>query len=89
MSENHNESEADVVKDDLAEVQNLLAKHRLVEEVSRRQDSGRHDVVENLVSRQHIAELRHLFGRLPTVTVALVLKYAKTWSAMVITPVPR
>ncbi|MBK7416056.1 MAG: magnesium/cobalt transporter CorA [Dechloromonas sp.] len=73
MSENHNESEADVVKDDLAEVQNLLAKHRLVEEVSRRQDSGRHDVVENLVSRQHIAELRHLFGRLPTVTVALVL----------------
>ena len=73
MSENHNESEADAVKDDLAEVQNLLAKHRLVEEVSRRQDSGRHDVVENLVSRQHIAELRHLFGRLPTVTVALVL----------------
>ena len=73
MSENHNETEADAVKDDLAEVQNLLAKHRLVEEVSRRQDSGRHDVVENLVSRQHIAELRHLFGRLPTVTVALVL----------------
>ncbi len=73
MSENHNESEADAVKDDLAEVQNLLAKHRLVEEVSRRQDSGRHDVVESLVSRQHIVELRHLFARLPTVTVALVL----------------
>jgi magnesium transporter len=73
MSENHNESEADAVKDDLAEVQNLLAKHRLVEEVSRRQDSGRHDVVESLVSRQHIVELRHMFARLPTVTVALVL----------------
>ena len=73
MSENHNESEADAVKDDLAEVQNLLAKHRLVEEFSRRQDSGRHDVVESLVSRQHIVELRHLFERLPTVTVALVL----------------
>jgi magnesium transporter len=73
MSENHNESEADAVKDDLAEVQNLLAKHRLVEEVSRRQDSGRHDVVESLVQRQHIVELRHMFARLPTVTVALVL----------------
>ena len=73
MSENHNESEADVVKDDLAEVQNLLAKHRLAEDVSRRQDSGRHDVIESLVSRQHIVELRHLFERLPTVTVALVL----------------
>jgi hypothetical protein len=58
MSENHNESEADAVKDDLAEVQNLLAKHRLVEEVSRRQDFGRHDVVESLVSRQHVVELR-------------------------------
>ena len=73
MSENHNESEADVVKDDLAEVQNLLAKHRLAEDVSWRQDSGRHDVIESLVSRQHIVELRHLFERLPTVTVALVL----------------
>ena len=73
MNENHNITEADAVKDDLAEVQNLLAKHRLAEEVSRRQDSGRHDVVESLVSRQHIVELRHLFGRLPTVTIALVL----------------
>ncbi len=68
-----NLTEADAVKDDLAEVQNLLAKHRLVEDVSRRQDSGRHGVVESLVQRQHITELRHLFGRLPTVTVALIL----------------
>lgn len=73
MSEQISLSEADTVKDDLAEVQGLLAKHRLVEEVSRRQDSGRHDVVENLVQRQHIAELRHLFQRLPTVTIALIL----------------
>ena len=73
MSENHNETEADAVKDDLAEVQNLLATHRLAEDVSRRQDSGRHDVLESLAQRQHIVELRHLFERLPTVTVALVL----------------
>jgi magnesium transporter len=73
MSEKTNLTEADTVKDDLAEVQNLLAKHRLVEEVSRRQDSGRHDVVESLVQRQHIAELRHLFARMPTVSVALIL----------------
>src|SRR5574343_209289 len=73
MSKQNTPSEADNVKDDLAEVQGLLAKHRLVEEVSRRQDSGRHDVVENLVQRQHIVELRHLFSRMPTVTVALIL----------------
>jgi len=73
MSEQHNLTEADTVKDDLAEVQGLLAKHRLAEDVSRRQEAGRHDAVESLVQRQHIVELRHLFARLPTVTVALVL----------------
>jgi len=73
MSEQASLSEADSVKDDLAEVQGLLAKNRLAEDVSRRQDSGRHDVIENLVQRQHIAELRHLFARLPTVTIALIL----------------
>lgn len=73
MSEQISQIEADTVKDDLAEVQALLAKHRLVEEVARRQESGRHDVVENLVQRQHIFELRHLFSRMPTVTVALIL----------------
>ena len=73
MSDPTNTTEADIVKDDLAEVQNLLAKHRLVEDLSRRQESGRHGVVESLVQRQHITELRHLFSRLPTVTVALIL----------------
>ena len=73
MSEQASLSEADAVKDDLAEVQGLLAKHRLAEDVARRQDSGRHDAVESLVQRQHVIELRHLFARLPTVTVALIL----------------
>lgn len=73
MSEDTNLTEADAVKDDLAEVQGLLAKHRLVEDVARRQDTPRHELVENLVHRQHIAELRSLFARLPTVTIALIL----------------
>lgn len=73
MSEDTNLTEADAVKDDLAEVQGLLAKHHLVEDMARRQESPRHDLVENLVHRQHIAELRSLFARLPTVTIALIL----------------
>jgi magnesium transporter len=68
-----NLTEADIVKDDLAEVQNLLAKQRLVEDMSRRQNSPRPDVVENLMQRQHILELRHLFARLPVVSVALII----------------
>lgn len=73
MSDETNLTEADTVKDDLAEVQDLLAKHRLVEDVVRRQEGNRHDLVENLVHRQHIGELRALFARLPTVSVALIL----------------
>ncbi len=73
MSKEQHQSQADTVKDDLAEVQDLLAKHRLVEEVARRQDSPRHELVENLLHRQHIMELRTLFARLPTVTIALIL----------------
>ncbi len=73
MSDDINLTEADTVKDDLAEVQGLLAKHRLVEDVARRQESPRHELLESLVHRQHIAELRTLFARLPTVTIALIL----------------
>lgn len=73
MSEDTNLTEADAVKDDLAEVQGLLAKHRLVEDMARRQESPRHDLVENLAHRQHIVEIRTLFARLPTVTIALIL----------------
>lgn len=73
MSEDTNLTEADAVKDDLAEVQGLLAKHRLVEDMARRQETTRHDLVESLVHRQHIAEIRTLFARLPTVTIALIL----------------
>ena len=68
-----NLTEADEVKDQLAEVQGLLAKHRLVEDMVRRQDMNRHDLVEGLVHKQHIVELRALFARLPQVSVALIL----------------
>ena len=71
--QNNNLTDADTVKDDLAEVQDLLAKHRLVEDMVRRQETPRHDLVESLVHRQHIVELRNLFARLPTVTAAIIL----------------
>ncbi len=73
MSDEINLTEADTVKDDLAEVQGLLAKHRLVEDMARRQESPRHDLIESITHRQHIAEIRSLFARLPTVTIALIL----------------
>ena len=92
--QNNNLTDADTVKDDLAEVQDLLAKHRLVEDMVRRQETPRHDLVESLVHRQHIVELRNLFARLPTVTAAIILSalpmtFAKTSSAMRTISAPR
>lgn len=63
----------DELKDQLADVQALLAKHRLVEDMVRRQELPRQDIVEGLVHKQHITELRALFSRLPLVSVALIL----------------
>lgn len=71
--EQTNTIQVDTVKDDLLEVQELLAKHRLVGEMARRQESPRKEVVDSLLQRQHVAELRHLLVRLPTVSVALIL----------------
>ena len=42
-------TEVDVLKEHLADVQELLSKHRLVEEMVRRQDMPRHELVEGLV----------------------------------------
>lgn len=72
MNDN-NLAEVDELKDQLAEVQSLLAKHRLVNEMVRRQEMPRHELVEGLVHRQHITELHALFARLPLVSVALIL----------------
>lgn len=71
--DNNTLNEVDELKDQLAEVQNLLAKHRLVEDMVRRQEMPRHDLVEGMVQKQHITELRALFARLPRVSVALIL----------------
>jgi magnesium transporter len=67
-------TEVDELKDHLAQVQNIIAKNRLVGEMVRRQDMmPRHELVEGMVQKQHIVELRILFSRLPLVSVALIL----------------
>ena len=66
-------ADIDEVKEHIAQVQAILARHRLVGEMVRRQDMPRHELVEGLVQKQHIPELRQMFARLPLVTVALIL----------------
>ena len=44
----------------LADVIRLLARHKLVEDLVRRQDMPRHDLVENLVHKQNRVEFQRL-----------------------------
>jgi magnesium transporter len=48
----------------LQTVQDLLSKHKLVEEMLHRQAMPRHELVESMVQKQHLVELRQLLARL-------------------------
>ncbi len=62
----------------LAEVQDLLKRHRIVLDLAQRQhygeDDARHDLVEKLVHRQHLHELAHRLERLHSADVAYILE---------------
>jgi magnesium transporter len=58
----------------LSEVQLLLARHRRVEDVVHRQDMPHHDLVENLVHKQHLVELQNLLRRLTAMEIARLLE---------------
>ncbi len=62
------------VQQRLREVQALLARHRLVEELVHRQEMPRHDLVETLVHRQHLAELQHRLDAMHPADVAYILE---------------
>jgi len=57
MAESEQPRSSDEVQQQLKEVQELLARHKLVEGLVHRQDMPRHDLVENLVHKQHVSEL--------------------------------
>lgn len=57
----------------LQTVQNLLSKHRLVEENDHKQDLQRHELTESALHKQLVAELREHLSRLEPAEVALIL----------------
>ncbi len=62
------------VQQELREVQELLARHRVVEGLVHRQEMPRHELVENLVHKQHIAELRARLDELHPADIAYILE---------------
>jgi magnesium transporter len=67
-------SEFDRLTEHLQEVQRLLSRHRLVENLVNRQEMPRHELVETLVHRQNLGELGQFLNRLDAVDVARALE---------------
>ena len=73
MSEQE-ERHPDDVQQHLREVQELLARHKMVEDLVHRQEMPRHDLVEGLVHKQHLAELQAHLDRLHPADIAYILE---------------
>ena len=71
-------SEFDRLTEHLHEVQRLLSRHRLVENLVNRQEMPKHRLVENLVHRQNLGELGSLLSRLDAVDSARILEALST-----------
>jgi len=62
------------IHDYLSDVRNLLARHKLVENLVHRQDMPHHDLVETLVHKQNMVELQRLLDQLGSQPVARILE---------------
>ncbi|WP_282343426.1 MULTISPECIES: magnesium transporter [Pseudomonas] len=62
------------LQDRLAQVIDLLHRHKLVEDLTHRQEGMHHDRVENLVHRQNLAELQRKLDELHPADVAHILE---------------
>lgn len=58
----------------LREVQALLARHRVVEDLVHRQEMPRHELVETLVHKQNVAELQNKLDAMHSADVAYILE---------------
>jgi magnesium transporter len=66
--------EVEDLQQNLRNVQELLQRHKLVENLVERQAMPKHELVEKLVHKQHLAELRSRLERLHAADIAYVLE---------------
>lgn len=64
----------DDIQQHLREVQNLLARQKVVEDLVHRQDMPRHALVEGLLHKQHLAGLQNRLDQLHPADIAYVLE---------------
>ncbi len=74
MTELESKKTQESLQDRLAQVVELLHRHRLVEDLTHRQEGRHHDLVENLVHRQNISELQRKLDELHPADIAHILE---------------
>ena len=74
MADNDELQHHDDLDSHVREVQHLLARHKLVEDLVHRQEMPKHELVESLVHKQHIQELTHKLDSLHSADVAHILE---------------
>jgi magnesium transporter len=74
MSEVRETSAPESVQEHLHEIQALLEKQRLVENLVHKQEMPRHELVESLVHKQHVAELQKKVESLHSADIAYILE---------------
>jgi magnesium transporter len=74
MNEELHHADADELQERLSQVQTLLARHKLVEDLVHRQEMPRHDLIEGLVHKQHLSELRTRLDHIHPADIAYILE---------------
>ncbi|MCL2524372.1 MAG: magnesium transporter [Betaproteobacteria bacterium] len=74
MTEETQLTDTEDLQERLVEVQTLLARHKLVEELVHRQEGPRHDLVENIVHKQHLHELQAKLAPMHPADIAYILE---------------
>lgn len=82
-------SELESIQEAIAKVKGMIERHKLVEDLVRRQDMHRHDLVEDMVHQNNLSELSRYLEKLNAQTVANVLESLSTDDCKIIWPLVR
>ena len=74
MSEEAQLTDTEDLQERLAEVQTLLARHKVVEDLVHRQEGPRHELVEDLIHKQHLNELQQKLEPMHPADIAYLLE---------------
>jgi magnesium transporter len=67
-------NELDNVQDHRSKIKSMIERHRLVEDLVRRQDMQRQDLVENVVHQNNLSELQRMLDKLQPIVIARILE---------------